>query len=76
MEPWEADEPEEDSDEDELEDDLDEEDDDWDGETYSVCPECGSDDLELVDATEGGDEYLCNDCGERFVDGEDEDEGI
>lgn len=64
--------PEEDGDENEPEDDLEEEDDDWYGNT--ICPECGSEDLKLVDSTEDGDEYTCNDCGERFVEGEEDDE--
>ena len=72
---WEAYEPEEDSGEDELEDDLEEDDDDLDiDQLYASCPECGSDDLEHLDSTEEGDEYLCNDCGERFVEGEEDDE--
>ena len=53
---------------------CDEEDDYEDDEAIPVCPECGSDDLEIIDETDEGDnEYVCNDCGERFVDGEEED---
>jgi len=66
------------ADEEELEDDEldDEEWDDWDGEwddwdhddeTIPVCPECGSDDLEVTGQDlNGDDEYECNDCGETF----------
>ena len=36
-----------------------------------VCPECGSDDLEIIDEDNG--EYECLDCGERFTDGEEDD---
>jgi len=53
---------------DEFDDDLD------DGPVSTVvCPECGSDDLEVI--SEDGDGnfvYECNDCGERFTDGEEE----
>jgi predicted RNA-binding Zn-ribbon protein involved in translation (DUF1610 family) len=52
---------------------CDEEEDEAD-EIIAACPECGSDDLEYIDSTEEGDEYLCNDCGERFVEGEEDDE--
>ena len=65
------------ADEDEELEDDEEEWNDWDHddeETIPTCPECGSDDLEVIDETEEGDnEYVCNDCGERFVDGEEED---
>ncbi len=41
---------------------------------YVICPECGSDDVELVSNGDDGAEYECNDCGEVFTDGEEEDE--
>jgi DNA-directed RNA polymerase subunit RPC12/RpoP len=51
----------------------DEEDFDFDDPTpIVVCPECGSDDLEIIDEDNG--EYECLDCGERFTDGEEEDQ--
>ena len=52
------------------------EEDDWDdaGEVIPVCPECDSDDLEVIGENDNGEnEYVCNDCGERFTDGEEED---
>ena len=54
---------------DEEDDDLDEVD-----EEIVVCPECGSDDLTVVGEfdEEGINEYICEDCGERFTDGEEE----
>jgi ssDNA-binding Zn-finger/Zn-ribbon topoisomerase 1 len=52
---------------------CDEEEDEAD-EIIAVCPECGSDDLELIDENDDGNEYLCNDCGERFTEGEEDDE--
>lgn len=62
------------SEDDELEDDLDEEDWDEEDEVIPVCPECGSDDLEITGQDLTGDnEYECNDCGETF--GEDDLEG-
>jgi predicted RNA-binding Zn-ribbon protein involved in translation (DUF1610 family) len=51
------------------------EEDDWDeeDETIPVCPECGSDDLDRVGEDEDGDtEWECNDCGERFSEGEED----
>jgi DNA-directed RNA polymerase subunit RPC12/RpoP len=54
---------------------FDEFDDDLDGEPEEipVCPECGSDDLTIIDEDAGGEnEYVCEDCGERFFDGEEE----
>jgi hypothetical protein len=46
-------------------------DDDESLETIPVCPECGSDDLEVTGTDANGDnEYECNDCGETF--GEDD----
>ena len=53
------------------------EEDDWDDEPEDipVCPECGSDDLTPTgEDLEGKMEYECEDCGERFTPGEDEDE--
>ncbi len=55
---------------------FDEFDDDLDGEPEEipVFPECGSDDLTIIDENAGGvNEYVCEDCGERFSDGEEED---
>jgi DNA-directed RNA polymerase subunit RPC12/RpoP len=66
-----ADEEEDELEDDELDDDyfLDEED-----EEIPVCPECGSDDLTIIgEDDEGNNEYGCEDCGERFSDGEEED---
>ena len=38
-----------------------------------VCPECGSDDLESLGEDEDGNEaYECEECGECFSDGEDD----
>lgn len=56
---------------DEFDDDLDPE-----PEEIVVCPECGSDDLDIVDEfdEEGINEYICEDCGARFTDGEEEEE--
>jgi hypothetical protein len=48
---------------DEFDDDLDEG-----PEDIPVCPECGSDDLTIV----GEGQYVCEDCGERFVEGEED----
>ena len=48
---------------DEFDDDLDEG-----PENIPVCPECGSDDLTIV----GEGQYVCEDCGERFVEGEED----
>ncbi len=54
---------------DEFDDDLDNEPD----EEIIVCPECGSDDLNIVG--EFDEEGInCEDCGERFTDGEEEDQ--
>ena len=39
----------------------------------AVCPECGGDDLTIVGETDEGNEYVCEDCGERFSAGEEED---
>jgi len=52
-------------------DDLDEE-----PEETVVCPECGSSDLEVIGELdeEGSNEYECQDCGERFTEGEDDEE--
>ena len=49
-------------------------DDDFDEPTPAVeCPECGSNDLEVTGESEDGDaEFVCNDCGERFTEGEEE----
>jgi NAD-dependent SIR2 family protein deacetylase len=45
--------------------------DDEEDEVIPVCPECGSDDLEVTGTDANGDnEYECNDCGETF--GEDD----
>jgi len=42
-------------------------------ETIPVCPECGSDDLTVIGEDEdGNNEYVCEDCGERFTDEEEE----
>jgi len=52
------------------------EEDDWDegSEEIPVCPECEGDDLEVIGEDEdGNNEYLCNDCGERFTDWEEDD---
>ena len=47
------------------EDDFDEADET--DEAISVCPECGSDDLEITGQDlNGDDEYECLDCGETF----------
>jgi DNA-directed RNA polymerase subunit RPC12/RpoP len=52
---------------------FDEFDDDLEEDTLA-CPECGSDDLEIIGEDEEGNiEYECADCGERFTDAEEED---
>lgn len=38
-----------------------------------VCPECGSDALDIVSEDfEGNNLYECQDCGERFTEEEDD----
>ena len=59
-----------------LEDDFDD-DVDYDEETGEVivCPECGSDNLEVIGEDDDGNNlYECQECGEEFADGEEEEE--
>jgi predicted RNA-binding Zn-ribbon protein involved in translation (DUF1610 family) len=47
--------------------------DDEEDEEIPVCPECGSDDLTIIgEDDDGNNEYECEDCGERFSDGEED----
>jgi tRNA(Ile2) C34 agmatinyltransferase TiaS len=53
---------------DEFDDELDDE-----PEDIPVCPDCGGDDLESLGEDEDGNgAYECLDCGERFVEGEED----
>jgi transposase-like protein len=51
-------------------------DDDYDEPTPAVtCPECGSDDLEVIGEDDDGENlYECNDCGETFTEDEEEEQ--
>lgn len=49
------------------------EEDAYEDEDIPVCPKCGSDDLTIIDEDDDGNtEHQCEDCGERFTDGDDE----
>lgn len=46
---------------------------DDDPEDMPVCPDCGSDDVTFVCETDDGEnEYVCEECGKTFVEGEED----